>query len=66
MILIVMLLIRTVLLNSCSDISGRERAREVRPYGLRRWVRWGFAPTFWEVNGTQTRVLWHAVGGDLG
>jgi hypothetical protein len=31
MILFGMLLIRTLLLGSCSDISGRERAREVRP-----------------------------------
>ena len=52
MILIGMLLIRTLLLGPCSDISGRERAREVRLYGLCRWVRWGFYPNVlgWERN----------------
>jgi hypothetical protein len=63
MVLIGMLLIWTVLLGSCSDISGRERAREVRLYGLCRCVRWGSAPTFLAGNGTQIRVLQSAVRG---
>jgi hypothetical protein len=46
MILIGMPSIRTLLLGPCSDISGRERAREVRLYGLCRCVRRGSVLTF--------------------
>lgn len=63
MILIGILSTGMLLLGPCSDISGQERAREVRLYALCRCVRWESVPGSLAGSGTQIRALQSAVGG---